>query len=246
MTVSILPEQHAIATHFPIAMLLTGIVFDILASIARKPVWRAVGFWMMLVGALMTIPSVVTGWMTFSVLYSNLIPPVVAVQHRLLAIVTTVLALTLVILRIADRDKATSWTRVLHMLAGIVAALAAGATGYLGGQLVFKGGANEVSPSAPHAAAQAEFTPPPALVTEGENLFWSDAIGCRDCHRIAERGGLTGPNLTTIGASKPDVMWHVRHLEDPAAVVPGSMMPKNEKLAPLQREALAMYLVSRR
>ncbi len=30
-------------------------------------------------------------------------------------------------------------------------------------------------------------------------MFWSTAINCGTCHKVGERGGLTGPDLSSIG-----------------------------------------------
>lgn len=35
----------------------------------------------------------------------------------------------------------------------------------------------------------------------------------------------TGPDLTNIGVRQPDAAWHFRHLYEPDAVTPGSIMP---------------------
>jgi putative heme-binding domain-containing protein len=38
--------------------------------------------------------------------------------------------------------------------------------------------------------------------SRGEQVFWSNAINCGTCHKIGERGGLTGPDLSSIGKSR--------------------------------------------
>ncbi|MBL8234939.1 MAG: c-type cytochrome, partial [Bryobacterales bacterium] len=43
----------------------------------------------------------------------------------------------------------------------------------------------------------------PGNVTAGEQTFWSAKAGCGNCHRILGRGGMLGPDLSNIGASKP-------------------------------------------
>ncbi len=40
----------------------------------------------------------------------------------------------------------------------------------------------------------------------------------------------TGPDLFNIGARQPSVDWHLTHLYDPRAVVPGSLMPAHRFL----------------
>ena len=37
----------------------------------------------------------------------------------------------------------------------------------------------------------------------GETLFWSQAVNCGKCHKIGDRGTVLGPELTTIGKTRP-------------------------------------------
>jgi cbb3-type cytochrome oxidase cytochrome c subunit len=57
-------------------------------------------------------------------------------------------------------------------------------------------------------------------------------------------GGTSGPDLTHVGSRLPDVQWHIRHLRDPQAVVPGSAMPAYGHLSEEDLRALAQYMVS--
>ena len=61
-------------------------------------------------------------------------------------------------------------------------------------------------------------------VLEGREVFARN--GCGACHSIHGQGGKIGPDLTHVGSRRPDREWHLRHFRDPAAVVPGSIMPK--------------------
>jgi len=69
-------------------------------------------------------------------------------------------------------------------------------------------------------------------------------MGCSGCHRIQGEGSAVGPDLSNAGnVAGHDRDWQVRHLMDPAAVVPGSFMPK---LVQTEGEAgaLADYLLT--
>ncbi|MFQ5509220.1 MAG: c-type cytochrome [Leptospirillia bacterium] len=65
--------------------------------------------------------------------------------------------------------------------------------------------------------------PAAADVAEGQRLYKEK--NCAVCHTIGEEGGEVGPNLSAEGAAGRDRDWHIRHLLDPAGVVPGSIMP---------------------
>ncbi len=80
-------------------------------------------------------------------------------------------------------------------------------------------------------------------LAQGEVLY--EKWGCPRCHAIAGRGGTIGPDLTRAGA-KPgrDLGWHIRHLKDPAAVVPGSLMPPMHGVSDAELRAVAEYMLS--
>jgi nitric oxide reductase subunit C len=92
--------------------------------------------------------------------------------------------------------------------------------------------------------------PPPILavstpggtVSVGQVLFKRNA--CDECHQIGGIGGVSGPDLTTIGARQPQVDWHVRHLRDPEALVPDSAMPDYAHLSDDDLNDLAEFLVT--
>lgn len=75
-------------------------------------------------------------------------------------------------------------------------------------------------------------------VAAGQHLYTE--LRCAYCHSIQGRGGVLGPDLTTIGA-KRDREWLIVHFQNPQNIVPGSKMPKLN-LLPEEAEALAAYL----
>ncbi len=83
-------------------------------------------------------------------------------------------------------------------------------------------------------------------------------LGCRGCHRINGVGGDDGPDLSAEGrkveADLPYAgvrgahnlrTWLLEHFEDPARVVPGSLMPALG-LSPEENESLTLYMLSLR
>lgn len=88
----------------------------------------------------------------------------------------------------------------------------------------------------------------------GRRLFTEKE--CATCHRIGTEGGNIGPDLTRIGlktlrhydfshieGEHTIENWHIEHLKDPPAVVPGSLMPPLD-LTDEEARALTVYLLS--
>jgi uncharacterized membrane protein len=53
--------QHVVLIHFPIALYLSGTLFDFVARVFRKPNFREVARWNFLFAAVMSIPTAATG-----------------------------------------------------------------------------------------------------------------------------------------------------------------------------------------
>ncbi len=68
-------------------------------------------------------------------------------------------------------------------------------------------------------------------------------VGCLSCHKLDERDGKVGPELSYTAAQR-DPEWVMTHFKDPKSVVPGSLMPPY----PLPKESfdsLTRYLLAR-
>jgi cbb3-type cytochrome oxidase cytochrome c subunit len=81
-----------------------------------------------------------------------------------------------------------------------------------------------------------------ASAGSGQALYRSN--DCSECHQIGGIGGTAGPDLTHVGAKRPDINWHIKHLRNPESVVPDSAMPDFASLSEEQLRALAEYLVT--
>ncbi len=80
--------------------------------------------------------------------------------------------------------------------------------------------------------------------TDGSSLFRSN--NCLNCHKMAGKGGTSGPDLTHEATRHADIDWQVRHLKDPSKVTPGSAMPSYAKLGSERLKALAGFLATRK
>ena len=76
----------------------------------------------------------------------------------------------------------------------------------------------------------------------GQLLFQQE--DCIACHQINGIGGVAGPDLTSIGSTRPDLNWHIAHLRDPESAVTGSAMPDYAHLSNAELNDLANYLIN--
>ena len=79
---------------------------------------------------------------------------------------------------------------------------------------------------------------PGVFAAETGRLF--DAHGCRSCHKIGERGGNSGPDLTMVGHRRPRA-WIEKWLASPRAYKHDTKMPE-QGLPASDRAALADFL----
>lgn len=77
-------------------------------------------------------------------------------------------------------------------------------------------------------------------VSRGKALYAD--LRCAGCHRIHGQGAAVGPDLSYIGQVR-DRDYLIRHLKDPQAVVPGSIMPAFP-LPDEEMEDLTAYMLS--
>ncbi len=77
-------------------------------------------------------------------------------------------------------------------------------------------------------------------LARGQAVF--EESGCIGCHKLHGTGGMVGPELDRVGASRsPD--WLLKHFKNPSAVTPGSAMPPL-KASDADLQALTLYVLS--
>ena len=99
--------------------------------------------------------------------------------------------------------------------------------------------ASEVIGEVPHWISAEKL---PANAQPGARLFATS--GCTACHTYLGTGSsnLGAPDLTDIGTKNLGLDFQIRHLKDPAAVNPGSPMPKFASLGEANLRKLAIFL----
>jgi len=229
-------------------MLIAAVAFDIGAPLFKKPEWRVVSFWLLVVAVVGAVPSLISGWITGNQMFGGVAdPPLIFVRHRLAAFITSGLALVLLLWRVAAKDKLTGATYGLSILLSIIIGAMVSGTGYLGGLMAIGGGDTPTpvpasSTTSPNTSTSAGPKLDATLVLQGHVVYSKN--GCANCHKINGSGGASGPDLTHEGTKRPDVDWQVAHLKNPAKLKPGSFMPAYDKLSADDLNALSQYIVS--
>jgi mono/diheme cytochrome c family protein len=85
---------------------------------------------------------------------------------------------------------------------------------------------------------------PEQLIAYGKTLYRQE--GCFTCHQLDREGTKVGPDLTIEGTRGRSVDWLIGHFKDPAAYVPGSIMPAFNNFTDEQLNALTAFLESQK
>ena len=131
---------HGASVHFPIALLLVAVAFDLGAIVFKKESWRTVGFWSFLLGALSTLPAILSGlsgvygWFHIETVYD----PTGAhlLQHRNAGLIGGGLSLALSLWRTAVRDRLKGGAWILWLVLAVAAAGVIGFAGFRGGGVI--------------------------------------------------------------------------------------------------------------
>jgi uncharacterized membrane protein len=140
------PRLHALLNDLPIALLVTSVLFDLLAVVTRRPSFRPVAFWTLVVGVLGAGAAVISGLQAEEHIAHGEAVHQVMGTHEDLALVSLGVFAFLALWRIIRERRMAALER------GIVVALSVGgagvlfATGYYGGKLVFEHAAGIPSP----------------------------------------------------------------------------------------------------
>jgi uncharacterized membrane protein len=128
---------HPAIVHFPIALLIAGLLLDLVGLIRKNDTFLRAGWYNLVMAAVTSLGAVASGLlaMTFMKLpYKGLI-----FEHLELALGATVLMWIMVFLRVHRHEKMQIPLRVVYYVLATGAFLAISMAGHLGGQFVYGG-----------------------------------------------------------------------------------------------------------
>ena len=137
---------HPMVVHFPIALLITSVVFDFLATRWRHKSFQDAGFYTLLAGLLGAAVAVLTGAMAEELAEDTGIPESVLEIHEALGYATLLFFIGLLALRLLMRWKLISERPALYLAMGVAGIMILSAAGYFGGSLVYDFGAGVSMP----------------------------------------------------------------------------------------------------
>ena len=140
------PRLHAALNDLPTALLVTAVLFDLLASITRRAVFRQVGFWTLMVGAVGGAAAVISGLQAEEHIDHGEAVHQLMGTHEDLALITLGVFAVLALWRIVREKRMASTERSVVLALSVVGLGFVVATGVYGGKLVFEHAAGIPSP----------------------------------------------------------------------------------------------------
>ena len=140
-------ELHKASAHFPIALLITNVFFDIAGRVFKKPNFQIVSYWIHLLGVVASIATIILGavgnpfFEDVGLLgnplkdYGNEMTHK-AVQHSWLGIAGFILFAVLAVWRVKNRGAFGRVESIVYLSAGIAGVILLGITGYLGSHVM--------------------------------------------------------------------------------------------------------------
>ena len=126
--------QHVVLIHFPIALFLMGVLFDMVARITRRETFRMVALYNMVTAAIFAVPVVVTGLLAWHWQLEGQKLKGVLLLHLVFGSVSALLIVVTAWLYARAQRSQTTRTAYLVPLE-IFAAFVVAATAHLGGIL---------------------------------------------------------------------------------------------------------------
>jgi len=133
-----MPDLHPLVVHFPIGLLVAGLLFDLTGALIQHRELTRAGWWVQLCGTIMLPTAVVTGLLASERSPVSSLASTMLDFHQQMAFLVSALFAGLLFWRISTRTELPESSRVLFFLlyAGGVLALLIAA--WAGGTLVYE------------------------------------------------------------------------------------------------------------
>lgn len=135
---------HPVFVHFTVALLSVSFLFFLLSLLVPddsryKHQWLSVGRWNLWLGMLLTIFTILAGWVAFNTVNHDTPSHLMMLEHRFWALTTVAIFVLLTIwslgLFVKGREEPKVFVVVMFLAVGLL-----GTTGWYGGELVYRHG----------------------------------------------------------------------------------------------------------
>jgi uncharacterized membrane protein len=140
------PRLHAALNDLPTALLLSAVFFDVLALATKRPVFRQVSFWTLIVGAVGGALAVISGLQAEEHIAHGEAVHEVMETHETLALITLGVFGVLALWRIVRERRMGNPERSVALLLSVAGLAVLFATANYGGRLIFEHAAAIPSP----------------------------------------------------------------------------------------------------
>ena len=123
--------QHVVLVHFPIALFLTAVGFDLAALWAKKPLFATVARYNMMIAAIATIPVMLTGVLAWQFQLEGHKLKGILLQHLVLGVTSSVLIW--LVWWMHRRASRNAYRLPVELFAALIVALTAHLGGFLSG-----------------------------------------------------------------------------------------------------------------
>jgi uncharacterized membrane protein len=137
---------HPMVVHFPIALLSTALLFEVLEALLKRDFFREAALWLLGLGTLGAVVAAVTGILQEDTVEAAGVPERALEQHETAAFATIAVFAALLAMRwFRGRRWIPNHPAIFSVLA-LTGLILLGLTGYLGGGLVYTHGAGVERP----------------------------------------------------------------------------------------------------
>lgn len=169
----IIPNWHPLFVHFTVALLSVAAILFLLSKFAThwrlEDQWLATAYWSLWIGVLITIGTVIAGFVAFNSVKHDDPSHLVMLDHRLWALVTASIFVVGAVWGIVQYKSQTR-PGAIFLLLMLVGLIGLGGTAWRGGELVFRHGLGVMSLPNPdkhgHAAGVAHDHGPAAAAAD--------------------------------------------------------------------------------
>ena len=135
---------HPLVIHFPIALLLSALLVDLLALAFKRPGWHRIALWNLTLGALGAGAAVLSGRQAAAIAKHSFEIWEVMERHEHLGYATLSLSALLAVYRWWKQDQLTGRARLVTIIGMLILATTISVGAYLGGRMVYEFGVGGV------------------------------------------------------------------------------------------------------